>query len=271
VNNGIKLSSPSTLEFWEIPVLFEDERLLVLDKPPLLSISPNRSAPDQPSLIALLHQGIARGAAWATERGLTYLMNAHRLDAEASGVLLLAKSRPVLIALADAFGSDEVDLTCLALVQGFPVREHTVVDVKLASDSAGLMRPNARRGKCSRTEIQIRERFSGYTLLECRPATHRPQQIRAHLRHIGLSLAGDTAYGGGPLLLSQLKSQYRLKPNRTERPLISHPALHVESLILAHPITGAEVKATAPWPKDLSVALKYLRRYASTEPVTSNQ
>ena len=262
MTNVIKLSSPATHEFWEIPILFEDGQLLALNKPPLMLASPNRSAPQQPSLIGLLHQGIERGVAWAKERGLRYLMNAHRLDAEASGVLLFAKSRPVLVALADLFGSDRVTLTCVALVQGLLPRESAVVEVKLAPGLAGLMHPDPRLGKRSRTEIRIRERFAGYTLLECRPVTHRPHQIRAHLRHIGLPLAGDIAYGAGPLLLSQLKAKYRLKPNRTERPLLSHPALHVEGLVLAHPITGAEVKVAAPWSKDLSVAVRYLRRYA---------
>jgi hypothetical protein len=69
-------------------------------------------------------------------------------------------------------------------------------------------------------------------------------------------------YGGQPLLLSRLKPGFHLKPNKTERPLISRPALHAESLVFAHPGTGAMVTIRAPWPKDLKVAVKYLRRYA---------
>ena len=70
------------------------------------------------------------------------------------------------------------------------------------------------------------------------------------------------AYGGRPLLLSSLKLTYRLKPNQIERPLISRAALHAESLTLPHPVTGETLNITAPWPKDLTVAVKYLRRYA---------
>jgi 23S rRNA-/tRNA-specific pseudouridylate synthase len=126
------------------------------------------------------------------------------------------------------------------------------------------MRVDHKAGKRSRTELRVRERFAGYSLLECKPLTHRPHQIRAHLSHAGFPIAGDSAYGGSPLLLSQLKPEYRLKPKKTERPLLSHPALHVEKLSLLHPITAAEVSAVAPWPKDLTVAVKYLRRYSPT-------
>jgi 23S rRNA pseudouridine955/2504/2580 synthase len=73
---------------------------------------------------------------------------------------------------------------------------------------------------------------------------------------------GDDIYGGPPLLLSTLKAGYRLKPGQTERPLISDAALHLEQLAITHPVTGAEIQITAPWPKDLTVAVKYLRRQA---------
>jgi len=286
VPSPIKLSSPATREFWEIPVLFEDEHLLALEKPPLLLTSPDRAAPERPSLIKLLHQHIERGAPWATTRALSYLMIAHRLDFETSGVLLLAKSKPVLVALADLFGSERIILKYAALVQGVPPEEIVLTEAKLApveppnnprADAVEGIEPPAstatnpfqlrvdeRRGKRSKTEFQIRERYDGYTLVECRPFTDRPHQVRAHLRHLRLPIAGDAAYGGSPLLLSQLKSEYRLKPQRTERPLISSPAIYSEELSLTHPITGSQIKITAPCPKDFAVALKYLRRYAGS-------
>jgi len=71
-------------------------------------------------------------------------------------------------------------------------------------------------------------------------------------------------YGGRPLLLSRLKPEYRLKPSRTERPLLARTAIHAARLDLPHPVTGAAVSITAPWPKDLTVAVKYLRLYART-------
>jgi RluA family pseudouridine synthase len=271
VRNSVKLSSPETREFWEIPILFEDEHLLALNKPPLLRLSPDRADPRLPSLIGLLHRGIQRGAPWAAERHLQYLMHAHRLDSEISGVLMLARSKPVLVALANLFGSARVTFRYLVLVQGHPAQDSGVIEAKLAPASsreipavagAALLRVDQRKGKRSKTEFEVRERFARHTLLECRPSTHRPHQIRAHLSHLGFPVAGDPAYGGSDLLLSQLKPGYRLKPKKTERPLISTPAIYAEELILPHPVTGAALKIAAPCPKDLAVALKYLRRYA---------
>src|SRR5579862_9582010 len=94
----IKLSSPATREFWEIPVLFEDDHLLALDKPSGLLTSPDRYDAQRPNLMKLLHEGITLSKPWAAQRKLTYLMNAHRLDFETSGVILLAKTKPVLVA-----------------------------------------------------------------------------------------------------------------------------------------------------------------------------
>ncbi|MBI3875489.1 MAG: hypothetical protein HY300_05930, partial [Verrucomicrobia bacterium] len=78
-----------------------------------------------------------------------------------------------------------------------------------------------------------------------------------------LPVVGDALYNGRPLLLSMLKRGYRLKPGRTERPLLARVALHAEELTLQHPVTGGLVTIRAPWPKDFTVAVKYLRRYAA--------
>src|SRR5215211_3177809 len=94
---SIKLSSPETKEFWEIPVVFEDEHLLAINKPARLLTSPDRYDPNRPNIMRLLHEGIAANKVWARERGLTYLANAHRLDFETSGVMLLAKNKPALV------------------------------------------------------------------------------------------------------------------------------------------------------------------------------
>ena len=89
----------------------------------------------------------------------------------------------------------------------------------------------------------------------------RKRAVRAHLRYAGLPIVGDEPYGGKMLWLSRLKRGFRLKPGHTERPLLSQATLHAEGLTLAHPVTGQPVDVSAPWPKDLMVALKYLRRY----------
>jgi len=260
----LKLSAPETRGFWQIPVLWEDEHLLALDKPSGLLTSPDRGDPQRPSLMKLLQQGIARNAPWARERRLTYLANAHRLDNETSGVLLLARDKPTLIALADQFGAEKAARTCVALIHGSPAENAFEVDARLAPHPAqpGLVRVDARQGKKAKTLFEVEERFSGYTLLNCRPLTDRTHQIRAHLRHVGCPIVGDSLYGGRPLLLSRLKPEYRFKPDREERALMGRVALHAGQLNVAHPDSGAMIAVAAPWPGDMMVAVKYLRRYA---------
>ena len=260
----IKLSAPETREFWPIPVLWEDARLLALDKPSGLLTSPDRYDPKRPNLITLLHRAIARGAPWARDRQLSYLANANRLDFETSGVILLAKDKPALIALANQFGVEQPHKTYVALACGTPTQDGFAIHAKLAADPArvGVMRVDPREGRKATTLLDVVERFSGYTLLQCRAIADRAHQIRAHLRHARLPIVGDTTYGGRPLLLSKLKPDYRFKPNVPERPLIERIALHLQQVTFDHPLNGAPQTITAPWPKDLMVAVKYLRRYA---------
>jgi RluA family pseudouridine synthase len=261
----IKLSSPATREFWEIPVLFEDEHLLALDKPAGLLTSPDRCDPRRPNLMKLLHAGIAGGKPWARERHLDYLSNAHRPDFETSGVILLAKNKPALVALANLFGTEKPLKKYTALAQGNPTREQFEVDARLAPHPAkpGLVCVDPKNGKKSKTQFEVLEIFSGWMLLRCLPLIERAHQIRVHLRHAGFPIVGDELYGGKPLWLSRLKRDYRLKPGREERPLISRAALHAEELQLPHPVTGEMLTIVAPWPKDLKVAMKYLRQFAT--------
>jgi RluA family pseudouridine synthase len=260
----IKLSSPSTGGFWQIPILHEDEHLLALDKPAGLLTSPDRDDPQQPCLMKLLHTGIAEGKPWAKERGLVYLMNSHRLDFETSGVLLLAKSKPVLIQLANLFGTEKPAKQYLALVRGAPKEDTFAMDARLLPHAltTGLLCVAPKRGKRSRTLVRVLERFAGYALLQCEPVTGWTHQVRAHLRHAGLPLVADALYGGRPLFLSRFKPDYHPNNTEPERPLIGRVALHAERLQLPHPVTGEPLGITAPWPKDLTVAVKYLRRFA---------
>jgi RluA family pseudouridine synthase len=261
----LKLSSPGTGGFWELPILFEDEHLLALNKPAGLLTVADSEDPARPNLVGLLHQAIVEAKPWAKERAISFLMQAYRLDPEASGVLLLARSKPMLTGLGDFFGAQRPSLSFITLVQGSPLKNRFSVEAKLAPHPArpGLARVHARHGKRSHTEFEVIESFAGWTLLKCAPLTHRPHQIRVHAAYAGFPLAGDPAYGGKLLLLSSLKPGFQLKPHHTERPLISSPCVHAEQLTLRHPATGGRLFINAPWPKDLEVAVKYLRKYSA--------
>ena len=265
MSTSVKLSSPATQEFWEIPVLFEDADLLALDKPAGLMVSPDPLLPERPSLMKLMHDAIAAGKPWASERQLTYLNNAHRLDTESSGVLLLAKNKPAFLALADQFGSERTVRNHVTLVQGVPPQEPFEVAEKIGPHplKAGEMRIDPREGKKSKTEFSLLEAFSRWSLVRCAPLTDRPQQIRLHLAYAGFPVVGDGLHHGKPLWLSRLKRDFHLKPGREERALIPQPVVHLEELSFTHPVTNEAVTVKSEWPKALRVALKYLRQYAS--------
>jgi RluA family pseudouridine synthase len=265
VSAAVKLSSPATKEFWEIPVLFEDGDLLALDKPASLLTSPDRYDADRPNLMKLLHAGIEQQKPWAKERNLNYLANAHRLDFETSGVILLAKNKPALVALANLFGSEKPLKKYVALAWGNPPAKNFEVDAKLAPHPIrlGQMRVDPKGGKKSKTEFEVLEQFSDWCLLRCTPLTGRTHQIRIHLKHAGFPIVGDELYSGKQLWLSRLKKDFRLKPGREERPLMSRVALHAEELTVPHPVTNEPVTIKSEWPKDIRVAVKYLRQYAT--------
>ena len=247
-------------------MLYEDTHLLALEKPSGLLTSIDRCDPARPNLMKLLHDGIAGQKPWAVERGLSYLSNAHRLDSEASGVLLLARSKETLIQLADLLGSEKVSRKYVALVQGSPVEDTFQVDSKLAPHpkTPQLMHVDRKRGKKSTTRFSTLEKFARWTLLRCEVFPDRAHQVRVHLRSIGLPIVGDGLYGGKPLLLSKLKPDYRGKPGDPEQPLVQRLALHLDELSFQHPSTGENVVINSPSPKVFEVGLKYLRRYASS-------
>ncbi|MDB6053419.1 MAG: Pseudouridine synthase [Verrucomicrobiales bacterium] len=260
----IKLSSPNTKEFWEIPILFEDEALLALEKPSRLLTSPDRYDPNRPNLMKLLHKDLERNAPWVRPRKLTYLMNAHRLDFETSGIILLAKNKPALVFLADLFGSEKPYKRYMAMVAGNgPVDEFTV-DKALSPHPVrlGEMKIDDKNGKKSKTLFKVVEKFRGFSLVECVPLTGRTHQIRIHLKAHGTPILGDTVYGGPPLMLSSIKRDFRLKPRKTENALMARVALHATELRITSPATNTEVTIQSELPKDFRVALKYLRMFA---------
>ena len=191
-----------------------------------------------------------------------YLANAHRLDLETGGVLLLAKSKPALVALADQFGSDRPVRRYLALVQGVPLEDQFAVSVKISPHpvKTGEMRIDHQNGKKSTTEFNVLEKFSRWSLVRCIPHGERPQQIRLHLQHAGFPIVADEVYRGKKLWLSRLKQDFRLKPGHEERPLVGQTALHLEELALTNPPRNSR-SPLRELPKYLRVALKYLRLY----------
>lgn len=264
----IRLPAHGSQPFGPVPVLFEDEHLLALDKPAGLHLLEDPDEPERPSLMGLLYRGIHEGKSWAKARNLAFLRQVHRLDADTSGVLLLAKSRPALEALGNQLNDEKPRRLLVALTYGGAESDEFTARERLAPRprQPEFMKVDPRRGRKAVTQFRVRERFAGHTLWECRPLTERLHQIRLHLRYHRLAVVSDPAYGGRPLLLSDLKRGYRFKAGAPEKPLIARPAVHSEALEIEHPVSGEPLRIVAPLPKDFQVALKYLRKFAPPSP-----
>jgi len=231
-----------------IPVLYEDDALLAVDKPAGSLVVRGREGEAEPSLVDRL-------SAARKER----LLVVHRLDRGTSGVLLLARTAAAHKALCAAFEEGRVRKRYLALVEGTPPAEFRV-DVALVPARRGKTRPAKPEevGKPSATAFRALERLGRFTLLEAAPETGRPHQIRVHLKYQGFPLAVDPLYGKREVLR---RGDVGGAPEGEV--LLERTPLHAREVRLAHPLTGTELVVEAPLPADLETALRVLRGEAS--------
>ncbi len=239
------------------PVLFEDDALVAFDKPAGLLLAPDRRDKARENLADLVRAKMGAGVA-----------TVHRIDAEGSGVVLCAKTKPALDFLSGQFQSKTVGKTGHALTVGVPVMDTYTVDFVLKEDEAqpGRMCVVKKHGHASVTGFTVLEKYpqpagrASFALVECRPVTGRTHQVRVHLAASGTPILGDPLYGDETqLMLSDLKRGY--KGRADEHPLITRLALHAGGLTFTHPFTREKMTVTAPLPNDFAVALKYLRKF----------
>jgi len=237
-----------------VEILYEDDDLVVVNKPAGIPVVPTRSR-ETASLKELLGDALV---------GEVFVV--HRIDAKTSGIVLLARHRDSHRALSLAFQNRKVEKVYLAIVAGAPDPSDGTVDLPLAHDRRNPMRMvvSRRHGRSSVTHYRTIERFVGYALVEARPVTGRMHQVRVHLRAAGAPLVVDPLYGGGEgLCLSSFKKDYRAKWDRAERPLIARVSLHAWRIAFDHPSTAKRIEVEAAPPKDFSTTLKQLRKYAA--------
>jgi len=248
-----------------VEVLVEDDSIMAINKPSGLLIAADRLDKSRENLLSLIHAGIHLHRPWAKTRKLSYLAHVHRLDQGTSGIALFARDKAALTNLVRQFRQQKPRHSYLALIQGTLAEPEMEISLPLAHSlaSPGITVVDHHRGKPCVTHVTQLESFRGYSLIKAEMVTDHPHQIRVHLREVGCPLVADHDYGTGfPLLLSELKKHYRMKPEG-EHPLMARPALHAERLELLHPMTGAPMVIEASWPKDLTVSVKYLRKFAA--------
>ncbi len=232
---------PASLEPEPIPlvVLFEDDHLLVVDKPAGMVVHPGAGRQTG----TLVHAVLARCPAMLGIGGERRPGIVHRLDKDTSGLLVVAKSETALRRLQADLGARNVTRTYLALVHGRVAHPAGTVDAPIARDRRQRTRMAVvASGRRAITHYRVLERFPRATLLEVRLGTGRTHQIRVHCAHIGHPVVGDSVYARRP------------NPWGMRR-----QALHACGLAFPHPVDGREMAFEAPLPADLDAALALLR------------
>lgn len=255
-----KIPSPRPPEATQI--LYEDAHVICVNKPAGLPVVQERWEKGR-TLIEDLAQ-LAEEQAEATGQPPWQPNVIHRIDKDASGVVVVAKDSDTARYISNQFLQREVSKTYVALVRGEVPHIQGEIDLDIIEDEStpGKMKAVRKGGKRSLTRFQVAERFRGFTLLSVKPETGRTHQIRVHLAAIGYPLAVDPLYGGREaLMLSEFKKDY--KPTKTEElPLISRLTLHAYSITFKVPDKPEPLTVEAPPPKDFLVMLKQLRRFA---------
>ncbi len=221
-----------------VPVPFEDEHLIVLDKPAGLVVHPGAGTRAGTLAGQLLTLG-ATGGPDPERPGIV-----HRLDRDTSGLLVVARSEEAHAALQEAIRQRELERRYLALVRGVPRSKTGRIDAPLGRDRRDPTRRSldTEEPREAVTHFEIVELLSEHALLEVRLETGRTHQIRVHLAAIDLPVAGDSQYGvRGDL---GLERQF----------------LHARGLRFRHPFTGEEIDIESPLPHDLETALEHARR-----------
>lgn len=225
-----------------LAVVYEDADIVVVDKPVGVAAHPTPGWAGPTVLEGLLAAGHTIATSGAAERqGIV-----HRLDANTTGLMVLAKSEPAYSALKRAFRERTVDKRYHALVQGHPDPLRGTVDAPIARHPSGDGRfAVITGGRPSITHYDTIEAFRGASLVEIRLETGRTHQIRVHMAALRHPCVGDRLYGADPVLAGRLG--------------LTRQWLHAVRLGFAHPADGHPVTFTSPYPPDLARALDILR------------
>jgi 23S rRNA pseudouridine1911/1915/1917 synthase len=228
----------------EIPVVYEDSDILVVNKPGGLVVHPTASAYHR-TLIRILR----------VRRPDDYLTLSHRLDKETSGLMFLARNLETDIKIKDDFAHRRIHKAYLAIVVGVVEKDEFVIDapMRTAPDSISscVMEVGGEGAVPAVTEVSVIARGRQSTLVEARPKTGRQHQIRVHLRHVDHPIIGDKLYLGDEDFF--LRSLGGRMDDETLTGAIGHwrQALHAWRVRVTHPRTKEELEVHAPLPKDM--------------------
>lgn len=225
-----------------LDIVYEDDHLLVVNKPKGMVVHPAPGNPDGTLVNALLYhcRGRLSGVGGAIRPGIV-----HRIDKDTSGLLVVAKDDLTHQGLSEQMAVHAIHRVYHAVVYGNIRQDTGTIEAPIGRDPRDRKRMAVTPGQGKRacTHWQVLERFGRFTLLACRLETGRTHQIRVHMAHIGHPLAGDPVYG----------------PRSVIRDLQGQ-CLHAKELGFRHPVTGQEMRFDSPLPAYFTTFLERLRK-----------
>jgi 23S rRNA pseudouridine1911/1915/1917 synthase len=256
-----------------LKVLFEDECLVAVDKPPDIPVHPGGRLLEDTVITRLQEryraEAVRAAKAWAAEAGevgdeiapddedVIVPKLCHRLDLETSGVLLVAKTDAVAAEMGRQMRRRETQKEYLAIVHGRVKDDEFVIDAPIGkhpASSIGNRRAVVPDGVASRTGVKVENRFerdgAAFTLVRCRLYTGRRHQIRCHLHHAGYPIVGDKVYGLDEEFFLAYYEE-RLDAELLRRLILPRQALHAARLVVTHPKKKTPLEIEAPLPTDL--------------------
>ena len=242
----------------EIPleVVYEDDQLLVINKPAGMVVHPG---------CGNYHGTLVNAIAWHLRNNPDYDPNdpevglVHRIDKDTSGLLVAAKTPMAKTSLAAQFFKHETHRSYNALVWANFTEDEGTIEGNIARDPRDRLRmcvfpPESEIGKPAVTHWRVLERFGYTTLVECVLETGRTHQIRAHMKHIGHPLFSDDRYGGDQILRGERSASYKAFIQNCFS-LCPRQALHAKTLGFVHPVTREQMDFNSEWPSDLQAVV----------------
>ena len=238
-----------------IEVVYEDDDLIIINKPPDIIVHPARGNKHGTLVNALAHYSNELSSGLGEFRpGIV-----HRLDRNTTGVMIVTKNDSAQWKVAKQFEMRQVRKSYLAIVHGTPELQADRINMPLGIHpkirEKYAIRPET--GKEAVTDYEVLEAFRGFSLIHCKPHTGRTHQIRVHLSHLKHPIVADDMYGGKLVYPWQLKDAEQA----IEEPVIARCALHAWTIEFTHPTTEQRVSFEAPLPDDMQHLLDMLRKY----------
>jgi 23S rRNA pseudouridine1911/1915/1917 synthase len=249
-----------------LDIVYEDDQLLVINKPAGMVVHPGHGNYSGTLVNALAYHFENLPLNSSERPGLV-----HRIDKDTTGLLVVAKTEHAMAYLSKQFADKTSEREYIALVWGNIEEEEGTVEGNIGRHDTNRMRmavhESDEKGKPAVTHYKVLERFGYVTLVSCQLETGRTHQIRVHMKHIGHTLFNDERYGGDAILKGTTFTKYKQFVDNCFK-VLPRQALHAKTLGFEHPITKEFLRFDTPIPQDLQECIEKWRVYSKAQTFT---